>query len=1578
MSVEGRIIGRRCHWDSMQMEALCEEASVHTRSSVLSVRSALRLARCVLLCAILSASAYAQQSWQAAAERWREAGLPYMKTYSASEYGGDQQNWGIIQDRRGVMYFANQSCLLEYDGVTWRQVYTGDRLSVRSVDIDSSGGLWMGAALEIGYFLPDAIGNLQYNSLLPHVPSRIREIADYWRAAVARQTIYMQTRNFLLRFDPNSASMTTVRSESGFDKFIMLGNTLYIRKNGVGLMSMEGDSLRLIPGGERFADMSVSALLPFTNSAAAPDAASEEIIDRPPKIQSDAHRFSFLAVTRTHGLFLYDGASFQPFITEADAILRQANVLSGAVLTDGSFALGTDKSGVVVIGRHGQQQLTLNLTTGLPGNSVYCMYVDSQGGLWLGTNKGLVRVEFPSPLSLHTGSLAFRNGVNLILRHQEVIYLATSEGLYKMGTGARPGAPADFREIPVPGEKVMFGHMATVGDRFFAATAGSGLLQIKDDRFERMPAGGRVDVSRVYFMRSRYNPDRIYLGVATGLGFLELRNGTWKLTGQIPNFHENVNEITEESPGVLWLTSRLGKAFRVELPSLHLSPPSGFLSAKIERFDEAHGVPKGWIRVLTVNGKVLFATHKGLRRFDPASRTFQLEASFGKFFADSAWNTGGGFFHDDDRGRMWTSRFYNNKTEVGVAIPKPNGGYAWYTEPFRRFADFGEIWNFYIDEKHKGVYWFGGADGAIRYDETIAKNYSAGYPALIRRVIVNGDSMIYGGAYSDPISMMKTPVLTFENNTLRFECAVPYLDKPEANQYQYFLDGFDHGWSPWMSETFVDYRQLPEGRYRFHVRARNVYQNVGDEAAFALEILPPWYRTLWAYALYGVIFIGAIAYGAASYNRYKTREQEKELARQRQINDRLRRVDKLKDEFLANTSHELRTPLHGIIGIAESLLDGAAGELPPEAKSNLAMVVASGKRLTNQVNDILDFSRLKRSDLRLQKKPVDIRVLADVVLKFSEPLLAGKKLVLRNEIPKNLPPVDGDENRLQQILHNLVGNAVKFTESGSITVSAAENDGMIEVSVSDTGIGVAPEKFDTIFQSFEQADASTSREYGGTGLGLAITKQLVELHGGEIWIESEVGKGSTFTFSLPKSDGVPATGSESAIDSGLARVREVESEVMNNESSSLPQTRPPQQSETKDGEFHILVVDDEPVNQQVLANHLSQVNYALTQAFNGEEALRRLEADGPFDLVLLDIMMPRMSGYEVCQKIREKYLPNELPVIMVTAKNQVEDLLEGLASGANDYLAKPFSKAELLARIKTHLNLFNINSAYGRFVPHEFLRALGHESIIDVKLGDQIRQEMTVLFSDIRDYSSLSESMTPRQNFRFLNAYLRRVGPVITANQGFVNQYYGDGIMALFSGSADAAVQASIDIQRVVEKYNQQREKKGRRRIEIGVGLNTGSMMMGILGDQKRLNAGVVSDAVNTAARMEGLTKFYGAPIVISEQTFSRIEQTEKLTIRRLGNVQVRGKREAVAVYEVIDGNSESVQALKIQTKDDFETGLGYYFARDFAAAAHHFQQVIAVNANDKAAQIYLERSLHLQEHGTPEIRLGVEANEAK
>jgi two-component system sensor histidine kinase ChiS len=675
--------------------------------------------------------------------------------------------------------------------------------------------------------------------------------------------------------------------------------------------------------------------------------------------------------------------------------------------------------------------------------------------------------------------------------------------------------------------------------------------------------------------------------------------------------------------------------------------------------------------------------------------------------------------------------------------------------------------------------------------------------------------------------------------------------------------------------------------------------------------------------------------------------------------------DKLKDEFLANTSHELRTPLNGIIGIAESLIDGAAGELSNLAKANLAMIVGSSKRLAVLVNDILDFSKLKHNLLELQLKPVAIKEIIDVVLMSCSPLVGKKNVQLINAVPDHLPPVLADENRLQQILHNLLGNAIKFTESGYVKVSVdieeSSRDKPLSITVSDTGIGISAERQQRIFQYFEQADGSIAIEDGGTGLGLALTKQLVELHGGEIFTKSTVGEGSQFIFTLPIS--------EEKVEKSQADKKQNISEklALNLHIDESPCFVNDLHASASEGVFNILVVDDDRVNLQVFTNYLLLNNYAVVQAKNGLEALNKIQTGYLPDLILLDVMMPKMTGYEFCQKIRQRYSVNELPILMLTAKNQVSDIVMGLEVGANDFLTKPVFKEELLARIKTHLELSKINIAYSYFVPHQFLQILNKKSIIELQLGEQVQREMTILFSDIRGFTSLSEKMTPQDNFDFINSYLSQMEPVIRQHHGFIDKYIGDGIMALFPNGANDAVRSAIAMLEKLVEYNQGRQRAGYHPISIGIGLNTGELMLGTVGGKNRMDGTVISDAVNVASRIEGLTKIYGGALLITEYTYAKLSDPSQHHIRVIDTVKVKGKSEKITVYEVFDMDQPKSIVLKNQTQSDFKKGFMLFHDEQFNDARSFFENVLQVNPNDKAALLYLEHCLKILSMTIPE-----------
>jgi two-component system sensor histidine kinase ChiS len=694
----------------------------------------------------------------------------------------------------------------------------------------------------------------------------------------------------------------------------------------------------------------------------------------------------------------------------------------------------------------------------------------------------------------------------------------------------------------------------------------------------------------------------------------------------------------------------------------------------------------------------------------------------------------------------------------------------------------------------------------------------------------------------------------------------------------------------------------------------------------------------------------------------------------------LLRLDHLKNEFMANTSHELRTPLHGIIGLAESLREGATGRLPEATRQNLAMIVQSGRRLAALVDDILDFAKLRHKGIELRSRAVDVRSVVDVVLAVSRPLVKGKPVTLENRVDDGVTAA-ADEDRLQQILLNLVGNAIKFTASGSVVVSAVVKageggDDVVEVAVVDTGTGIAKDKQARIFESFEQGDGSTERVYGGTGLGLAVAKKLVELHGGTISVESTPGQGARFAFTLPVATAElpsePRGDPEQSGPIAVAPPPVPSPELLAEDAARAANPLDVQRSARAAGRFVILIVDDEPVNLQVLENYLRLEDFEVVRANDGAVALALIDGGLAPDAVLLDVMMPKVSGYEVARRIRQNDALR-MPLVLLTAKNREEDVVEGLATGANDFIMKPFKKGELVARLRTHLRLSKFDESSRRFVPFPFLELLEKKSLVDVRLGEGVERTMSVLFADIRGFTTISEKLGPKNIFTTINRYLSHIQPAIHRNHGFINQVYGDGIMALFAQGPVDAVAAAVAMHLELSHFNDEQARLGGPPFRIGIGVNTGSLVLGTFGDAERMSVGVISDAVNLAARIEGMTKLYGARLLISETTAaassapSAASSAPRFTLREVDRVVAKGKHTATAIFEVLDADDDAVRAAKLETRAAFADGLARYRAADFKGAVDCFAACVAESDEDAAAVLYLGRCRGYAVEGAPE-----------
>jgi signal transduction histidine kinase/DNA-binding response OmpR family regulator len=468
-------------------------------------------------------------------------------------------------------------------------------------------------------------------------------------------------------------------------------------------------------------------------------------------------------------------------------------------------------------------------------------------------------------------------------------------------------------------------------------------------------------------------------------------------------------------------------------------------------------------------------------------------------------------------------------------------------------------------------------------------------------------------------------------------------------------------------------------------------------------------------------------------------------------NQALIKLDEFKDDFLASTSHELRMPLHGIAGLAKTIKHESPN-LSAGAQNRINLIEATAKRLGNLVNDILDMSSMKHDKLSIQVMPSYLSPLIDSTIQSLSPLIKNKPITLDFHVDADANHVLADEQRLQQILYNLIGNAIKFTERGFIHIKASRQNNYVKIEVSDSGIGISLDQLSKVLMPFETIDNLASNDIRGTGLGLAISRMLVELHQGKLKLRSIEGEGTTAEFTLPwvalKSVDEAKT---STNDRTEQEAKHFEVEVLSTKRLSVDsrdstpsQHKNDQSSLTKNA--LIFYADDEEVNRELVTSQLVEAGYLIEVFPDGEALLEKLPHSAP-ELILLDWMMPGKNGLEVCTEIRQQYDAYHLPIIMLTARHQIHDIVQALNAGANDYLTKPYHEQELTARVYSQVSVKRL-----------MLASIENEQLKN-EIQHQKRQKQQLNSSNLRLAEALDAS---QENIILLNEDL----DIVFANVG--------------------------------------------------------------------------------------------------------------------------------------------------------------------------------------------------------------------
>lgn len=1193
-----------------------------------------------------------------------EIGNLFIHNYTGKEYKGYPQNWGIIQDERGMIYAANNIGILEYDGVNWRMIYQSvGTTTFRSLALGKEGRIYLGMEGNMGYLKADSKGEYRFHSLLTYIPEDLRDFLEPWRIYATREGIYFQTQERLFRFTETADGWEVKHwePEHRFMFCFWLDETLYVHQRNIGLMKLENDELVLIPGGELLVQDRLQVMLPLHKEG--------------------ADSLNYLLFTFTHGAFTYDGHEVKKYPTNPafDAFVNDNPIYKGTLLNDGTIALASIGNGLVIVDREINILQIINSNSGLQDNNVYEVFLAEYPAnyLWLALDRGISRVDVANPMSIYGEELGLHGIVLSVIRYQEHIYAGAAAGLAKLNPQTNK-----FDLIPgLDGSQVWQMHEI---DGELIVVSGVGISKVIDDEVVDLIPSINGDFTTYCLTRSTLDSNRYYAGITGGLAVVEKKaDSSWRKVQMFP-LNKQVRSIEEAKDGTLWLGTTLPGITKVSFPSAI----ENFNDVDISLLKEEHGLPNLPTIVRKMDGEMYFLNTKGVFKYQQEENLFHLDTTLSQYTAARDFDDY--ILKKTPNGDIWL--------DIGDGLTllsaQPNGTYQVDRSLFRPFSS-DAFSNIYVEEN--GITWIAFSEGLIRYDSRKLQYNSENYSVFIRNVYTKDDSIIYHG---DNIQVFQDLSLVYDYNQLRINFAAPYFKQEDQTQYQSWLEGFQSDWTTWSHTTEREFINLPEGDYTFHVRAKNIYDTISEEAVLHFTILPPWYRTWWAYLLYlslGVLtfyllirlrtrqldqqrkvleqgirertreiqqrvdelatvndvskaissqlqtdeliqqvgdqmqqlFNADIAYvalldedgetirfpygygdtfpelklgeglasrvlqsgqpllinrnsdkkyeelgleriglAAASYigvpikegnkvqgvlsiqsttteNRFKEEDQRllNTIAthvgialhnaglfqKTERAMERAEEANEAKSTFLSTVSHELRTPLTSVLGFAKIINRRLQGKIFPliqtddpkiqrairQVKDNLEVVVSEGERLTGLINDVLDLAKIEAGKFEWDMKPLLPRDVLDRALAATSSLFDQKDLPLHKNIADNLTQVEGDRDRLIQVVINLISNAVKFTDEGAVTLNAFQENDQLVVSVVDTGMGIAPEDQPKVFEKFKQVGDTLTDKPKGTGLGLPICREIIEQHGGRIWVESEIGKGSTFSFSLP-------------------------------------------------------------------------------------------------------------------------------------------------------------------------------------------------------------------------------------------------------------------------------------------------------------------------------------------------------------------------------------------------------------------------------------------------------------------------------
>ncbi|GAB3735994.1 hybrid sensor histidine kinase/response regulator transcription factor [Spirosoma lituiforme] len=928
--------------------------------------------------------------------------------------------------------------------------------------------------------------------------------------------------------------------------------------------------------------------------------------------------------------------------------------------TNGTLWVGTT-NGLQGINTQRNQVFTYrpqpNASKGISSINAQAVYHDRSGMLWVGTDNGIDRQSVTTkPFQTYqvtpnrgTANLPENKVVALLKDSYDQVWLSNQHVVYRKKTGKSHFDAIPSAELGSIGqhENLICALLTNKSDGIWLGTT-DGLYQFDQasGRFRGYPS----EVPAQFLDRAPSGD--LWLGGEGGIASFNpaTHRYTYYKTGPDALPDKYVHGVMASRTGDIWVLIQRQGICRLHPQTGHFTRytagSAGRLSSNDVQsiYEDASGII--WV-----------GTHQGgLNRFDPKTGLFSV-ISHAKGLPGN--NVLG--IISDHAGHLWLS------TDQGLCGFDPSNGVIRNYELSNELPSNDFVRN--ATFRHRTSLYFGSLNGAVYFNPDSIRDDKRPFPVYITEVNVMGQKR-------PPTDSILT--LNYDENFLSFRFSALAYNQPQQNQYAYQLVGVEKDWVQNGNSHVANYTNLSPGHYTFRVKAANsdgIWS--AHETSVNVVIHPPWWNTWWAYFLYGSLVIGTLwAYFRFYTNRLK---QQQELELNRREAEQLKSVDELKTRLFSNITHEFRTPLSLIISPVEKLVQD--GRLDVSTRQILALVQRNADQLLRLINQLLDLSKLEAHHMNVSLMRGNVADFINHIVESFRPGANQKNIQLVYRSSATTPDEQlFDADKWEKILTNLLSNALKFTpEGGHVTVSlekasplGTQTDSHVLIRVTDSGIGILPENLPHIFDRFYQVDNSRTRSYEGTGIGLALVKELVELLGGTVTVESQRNLGTTFLLTLPVSSVQEKT------DAPYVTLYTRQPALLDSESAPAPTDAEDSSIEDLQKPL-ILVVEDNTELRDFLAAELA-ASYQILSATNGKVGWQLAQTELP-DIVLSDLMMPEMDGYELTQHIKSHPDTDHIAVVLLTAKAAHQSRMEGLQRGADDYLAKPFHLDELHARL---------------------------------------------------------------------------------------------------------------------------------------------------------------------------------------------------------------------------------------------------------------------------------------------------------